>query len=268
MRKWWTSVLAAFSRNSPMSDARRYAPSAERNSEPISQALARLNFGGPASQSADVLEIASGTGQHAACLARLFPHVTIWPTEYGGGSAGPEATEYGSLAPVFASIEGHCDGLPNVKKPIELDAGADRWPADVEAVRFAAMYACNVCHISPYSVTEGLFAGAGRLLTPSGGLFIVRSRLNCRAALPCQRCASYVLLLPVPFTQYGPFMVDGAHTAPSNEAFDERLRAQNAEWGVRDCSALAELAQAHGLSLTERVSMPANNFVLCFRRES
>ena len=47
---------------------------------------------------------------------------------------------------------------------------------------------------------------------------------------------------------YGPFTVDGQHTAPTNEAFDARLKAQNAEWGVRDTATLAAFATRHGLS--------------------
>ena len=96
-----------------------------------------------------------------------------------------------------------------------------------------------MCHISPYAVTEGLFAGAGRVLRPAGGLFI-----------------------------YGPFLVNGEHTAPSNVEFDARLRAQDPQWGVRDSTALVGLAAQHGLILVERVPMPANNFVLCFRKEA
>lgn len=223
---------------SAIEDPRRFSPSAERNKQPIVEVLARFP---PFSEQkpADCLEIASGTGQHASHLAMCFPHVTIWPTEYGGGSAGPEADAYGELAPVFASIEAHAEGLGNIRKPMALDAGASEWPAQIECNRFAAVFACNVCHISPYSVTEGIFAGAGRVLRPSGGLFI-----------------------------YGPFMVDGQHTAPSNVEFDARLRSQNPEWGVRDATELVALASKHGLAFRERVAMPANNCVMCFSKEN
>ena len=63
-------------------------------------------------------------------------------------------------------------------------------------------------------------AGAGRLLRDGGRLFV-----------------------------YGPFKRDGAHTAPSNAAFDASLRAENPDWGVRDVADLDALAQAAGLSL-------------------
>ena len=67
---------------------------------------------------------------------------------------------------------------------------------------------------------------------------------------------------------YGPFMIDGKHTAPSNEAFDVRLRGQNSEWGVRDTAVLAALAATHGLQMLDMVSMPANNSMLVFVKSS
>ena len=80
-----------------------------------------------------------------------------------------------------------------------------------------------------------LIAGAGRLLRPGGRLFI-----------------------------YGPFKRDGAHTAPSNAAFDASLRAENPAWGVRDVSDIAALAADAGLNGPEIMPMPANNLVLAF----
>jgi hypothetical protein len=65
---------------------------------------------------------------------------------------------------------------------------------------------------------------------------------------------------------YGPFMRDGAHTAPSNEAFDGSLRARNREWGVRDVADIARVGAGHELSLRDIVEMPANNLSLVFGR--
>jgi len=95
----------------------------------------------------------------------------------------------------------------------------------------------NVIHIAPWRVAQGLFAGAGRLLQPDGRLFL-----------------------------YGPFMRDGAHTAPSNAAFDASLRAQDPAWGVRDLAAVSALADLNGLVLSKIVEMPANNLTLVFAR--
>lgn len=215
-----------------------HAPSADRNKAPIATVLGRYPPFSDAAKSSCCLEIASGTGQHVAHFASTFPKCVFQPTEYSGGSAGPEAPAYGALDPVFASIVAHSGGLGNVLKPVELDAAAAAWPIESSDTPWDAVYACNVCHISPMAVTDGLLAGAGRVLTRgTGHLFI-----------------------------YGPFMVDGQHTAPSNEAFDQRLRGQNAEWGVRDVAELAQRGAAHGLELVAREEMPANNFVIVLRR--
>ena len=124
-------------------------------------------------------------------------------------------------------------GLANLHAPLRIDLLDANWDAACPFDRLVAIVAINVVHISPWRVSENLFAGAARRLGPDGRLFV-----------------------------YGPFKVDGAHTAPSNEAFDATLRAQNAEWGVRDMRDLAALAAAHGLRITETVPMPANNFTL------
>lgn len=217
------------------------APSAERNKEPIAQVLAKHTpFSDPATP-ATCLEIASGTGQHAAHLATRFPHVVWQPTEFVGGSAGPEAPAYGDLAPVFASIVAYCGGMKNVREPLALDASQPSWPEPVETATFDAIFVCNVLHISPFDVTEGLLAGAARLLAPGTGTLAV----------------------------YGPFMVDGKHTSESNDAFSQRLQSQNSAWGVRDSTAIAELAASKfGLEMIAREAMPANNFVLVFRRKA
>ena len=65
---------------------------------------------------------------------------------------------------------------------------------------------------------------------------------------------------------YGPFQQSGQHTAPSNAAFDESLRARNPEWGVRDVTDVAQLAGRKGLELAEQIAMPANNLSVVFRR--
>jgi hypothetical protein len=94
-----------------------------------------------------------------------------------------------------------------------------------------------MAHISPWGATLGLVAGAGRLLRGGGVLFF-----------------------------YGPFMRDGAHTAPSNEAFDVALKSRNSEWGVRDIADIARAGAGHELSLRDIVEMPANNLSLVFVR--
>jgi hypothetical protein len=92
-------------------------------------------------------------------------------------------------------------------------------------------------HIAPWAATEALIGGAARVLA-SGG----------------------------PLCLYGPFRRGGRHTAPSNEAFDQSLRARNPEWGVRDLDEVERCARRRGFELAEVVSMPANNFTVVVTR--
>jgi hypothetical protein len=195
----------------------RSAPSTARNREPILHVLQpRLP------QRGLVLEIAAGAGEHAVFCAAALPHMDWLPTD-----ADPEA-----LASIAAWRE-HA-GLANLLPPLRLDAAApDAWP-----VRQAdAVVSINMIHISPWASTEGLMAGAGRLLPAGGALFL-----------------------------YGPFIESDVRTTPSNLAFDESLKMRNPAWGVRHLDEVAGVAAAHGLALVERIEMPANNLTLVFRK--
>lgn len=123
-------------------------------------------------------------------------------------------------------------GLANILPPREIDASADDWGID----NVQAVLCSNMIHIAPWSATLGLIAGAGRLLAARQPLFL-----------------------------YGPFKRGGKHGAPSNQAFDESLRARNPEWGVRDLDEIAALAEDRGFALDEIVEMPVNNLSVIFR---
>ncbi len=125
--------------------------------------------------------------------------------------------------------------LANLNAPIALDVRDEPW--DVPST-LAGIVCINMIHIAPWEAAEALFAGAGKRLAHDGVLYL-----------------------------YGPYRRDGAHTAPSNAAFDEQLRATDARWGVRDLEAVEALGRGAGLSLQEVGPMPANNFSLVFRRE-
>lgn len=195
---------------------KRYAPATERNRDAILAVLTRVLPPGGL-----VLEIASGSGEHAVYFARALPAHVWQPSDL-------DPTARASI--VAWSAE---SGLPNLRAPLELDAAAPEWPS----VAPAAIVCINMVHISPWASACGLFAGASRVLPPGGVLFL-----------------------------YGPFRMGGAFTAPSNEAFDASLRAQDPRWGVRDVEDLTSLARDNGLALEEVVDMPANNHSLVFRR--
>jgi hypothetical protein len=196
-------------------DVKRHAPATERNREPILAVLRRV-----LSDRSLVLEIASGSGEHAAYFAAALPQLRWQPSDRD-----PSA---------LASIEAwRADtALPNLEAPISLDVCAARWPLP----RAAAIVCINMIHISPWSASVALFEGAARLL-----------------------CAG------APLVTYGPYRF-GGRTAPSNDAFDASLRAQDPSWGVRDVDDLTTLARGAGFELEETVAMPANNHTLIWRR--
>jgi hypothetical protein len=170
-----------------------------------------------------VLEIASGTGEHATFFATALPNLRWQPSDIEGES----------LASIAAWTQ--TERTPNVCAPLGLDVTEHPWPIPV----VDAIFTANMIHIAAWSACLGLMRGAGAHLG-GGGVLVV----------------------------YGPFKIDGAHTAPSNAAFDLDLRRRNATWGVRDLADVIEAAHGQGLTFEERVGMPSNNQALVFRREA
>src|SRR5258705_2205876 len=127
------------------------SPAVARNRDPILAVLRRVL---PAQGT--VLEIASGTGEHAAYFAAALPHITWQPTD-------PDAEARGSIAAHRAAAQ-----LPNLKAPLALDACAPSWPV----ARAEAVVSINMIHIAPWAAAEGLMASARRLLSPGGVLYL------------------------------------------------------------------------------------------------
>ena len=200
----------------PQAALRQHSPSAERNREPI---LAVLRTVLPAT--GRVLEIASGTGQHAVCFAGALPGLDWQPSDL-------DAQARASIAAWVAHA-----GLANVRAPLALDVHQPDWGVDA----LDAVACINMIHISPWSAAQALFAGAGSRLVDGGVLYL-----------------------------YGPYKRGGAHTSPSNDAFDRQLRSRDPAWSVRDMEAVIALGAAAGLECDEPIAMPANNFSLVFRR--
>ncbi|MBN3754533.1 DUF938 domain-containing protein [Paraburkholderia sp. Tr-20389] len=200
----------------PDPNQRQHAPATERNREPILAVLERVL---PATGT--VLEIASGTGQHAIHFAAALPQLVWQPSD-------PDEDSRASIAAWTTH-----SGLANVRAPLALDVRDASWGIDAAD----AVVCINMIHISPWESAQGLMSGAGRLLGPGSVLFL-----------------------------YGPYRRGGAHTAPSNAAFDAQLQSRNPAWGVRDMEAVVALADAAGFDGDEAVAMPANNFSLVFRK--
>jgi len=229
-------------------DHRLYAPATARNRDPIRDVL--MDVLPPTGL---VLEVASGSGEHAVHLATAFPHLIFQPSD-------PSETARRSIAAWIAET-----GLGNLRQPIELDArlsgdetvhagtaGAettdtgttDTGTTGAETARKTwaidaadALLCINMIHISPWPATIGLILRAAAILPPGAPLYL-----------------------------YGPYKQGGQHTAPSNAAFDASLRARNDAWGVRDLEAVAALAAAAGFSEPQVIEMPANNLSVIFRR--
>ncbi|MEM1310810.1 MAG: DUF938 domain-containing protein [Cyanobacteria bacterium P01_H01_bin.153] len=207
-------------------DHRQYAPATERNREPIRSVLTQHL---PAAGT--ILEIASGTGQHAAFLAAQFPSHYWLPSD-------PNPIARDSIRSWRQTA-----ALPNLGEPLDLDVTQSQWVSTVATwqqknsatAEIRAIVNVNMIHISPWSACEGLFAGAADILSTGDVLYM-----------------------------YGPFMRAGQHTAPSNQAFDRSLRSQNPDWGVRDLDAVRDLAQNQRFALAAVIAMPANNFSLIF----
>ena len=127
------------------------SPAADRNKGPIlAELLQRLPASGRA------LEVAAGTGQHAAHFAAALPGWQWLPTE-------PDA----AMLPVIAA---RCAGLPNVAPPQVLDVRSPDWP--VAPASLDALYCANMIHIAPWACGEALLRGAGRHLRMGGWLLV------------------------------------------------------------------------------------------------
>lgn len=135
----------------PAAGARRSAPAALRNREPIAEVLADwLPSRGL------VLEIASGTGEHAAFFAERFPALDWQPTDIHSDA----------LSSIAAWRD--ASGLPNLRPPLPLDAASSDWPIE----RADAVLSINMVHISPWASALGLLDGAGRLLGSGAPLIL------------------------------------------------------------------------------------------------
>ncbi|MBP0005202.1 MAG: DUF938 domain-containing protein [Cyanobacteria bacterium SBC] len=215
-------------------DDRQFAPATVRNREPILGGLRRV-----LPQRGTVLEVASGTGEHAVFFApRLKPR--FWLPSDPDPSSRVSIAAWRDYQPVETLLA-----------PIDLDTRDPEWAQVLRAANanarppvpelarspICSIVCINMIHIAPWSAGLGLMAGAGQILPPGGILYL-----------------------------YGPFKENGQHTSPSNVAFDSLLRDRDPSWGVRDLEQVVEAAAQQGLQWQETVEMPANNRSVVFCR--
>jgi len=192
-----------------------YSSAAERNRQPILDELMKL-----IPHNGSVLEIGSGTGQHAVFLTQKLPDLLWQPSDREENLAGLQARL-------------QAEGNTNILPPIKLDVLLDRWPDYC----YDAIFSANTAHIMPWRAVRAMFAGvSGRLESPGR------------------------------FCLYGPFNIDNRFTSPGNAQFDARLRAEDSRMGIRDIGVLEAMAEMYAMELEFRISMPANNFILVFKK--
>ena len=201
---------------------KRFAPATERNREPLLEVLKQH-----LPDNGTILEVAAGTGQHAAFFApRLTPRWWL-----------PTDLDEANIASIAAWREEA--GASNLLSPQTLDVLATRWSVEDSVLPepISAIVNINMVHISPWSCCEALFDGAARIIDAQA-----------------------------PVLMYGPFKRSDQHTAPSNAAFDQQLRAQDPHWGVRNLEDVINVAEACGFSCDVVIPMPANNLMVSFIR--
>ncbi len=195
-----------------MFEEKRFSQPCENNKQPILTELKR-----ELAEARKVLEIGSGTGQHAAWFANALPQLVWQPTDV--------QENHSSINAWVA--EANCS---NVLPPKPFFIGVDQWSFD----NIDAVFTANTAHIMQVEETLLMMREVSGNL-PQGGVFC----------------------------QYGPFKIDGNCTSESNLAFDISLRQQG-YGGIRDIEELA--LHAEQLTLTRRIAMPANNFLLVWRK--
>ena len=174
-----------------------------------------------------ILEVASGSGEHAVAFQSCFPEC-IWQ------ASDPNPTYRKSIS-AWIEYEGLNDVMP---KPLDLDVEQLPWRISAAISSDINVIVCiNMLHVSPWSSTKGLFRGAEACLAKGCTLFL-----------------------------YGPFKTHGQHTSQSNIFFDELIREKNKDWGIRNIEDVEELAHEFRFKMSFLIDMPANNFSAIFSK--
>jgi hypothetical protein len=197
-------------------------PSTARNRQPILDVLRRV-----LPDPCTLLEIASGSGEHALFFTSELPGLTIQPSD-------PDPAARASVDAWRADVGAH-----RIRAALDIDVSVAGWPDDVMAAGATvdAILAVNMIHIAPREATRGLLAGAGMLLQAGA-----------------------------PLVLYGPWRRANVVTAASNEAFDHQLRSRDPRFGLRHLEEVMVEANEAGFALEDVVEMPSNNLTVVFQR--
>ena len=205
-------------------DNRLFFPATERNRDSIAEVLSRILL-----KRGYILEIGSGSGEHAIKFQKCFPELT-WQ------SSDPELIHRKSISSWIEHEE------LNFKMPQPLDIDVEKIPWEIPSEllnSIQGIISINMIHIASWNCTKSLFNESGKLL--KNGQFLML---------------------------YGPFKIAGKHISQSNELFDISLKMQNESWGVRDLGEVSEEANKNDFIQEELIRMPANNFTVIYRKVS
>ena len=184
-----------------------------------------------------VLEVGTGTAQHAVYFSQNLPHLTWQPSDQADYIEGIEA----QLAFSRSASNRNSLKLEKLKDPLVLDVTLP-WPIPVaDSQSFSsidAIFTANTLHIMAAEMVEAFFRGVGEHLKAKGNLCI-----------------------------YGPFNYEGSYTSESNAQFDIWLAQRDSRSAIRHFEWVVELARQHGLVIVSDFTMPANNRLLHFVKE-
>ena len=201
-----------------------FSAAADRNKEAIGDALAPYLATG--SDEINVLEIGSGTGQHANYLSNRFAHLNWQMTDRQQS---------------IDALNKMCSSTSHLMAPVELEVSAcEKDPGLLSGLshqQYPFIYSSNTAHIMSVEEVGSMFSIVGKLLSTNGI-----------------------------FALYGPFKIDDEHTSESNRQFDQSLRLEKPHMGIRDKGELKRLASSLGLRLYQDIPMPANNRLLLWQQ--
>ena len=205
-------------------DNRLFFPATERNKDSIAEVLSRILL-----KKGYILEIGSGSGEHAIKFQKCFPELT-WQ------SSDPELVHRESIS---SWIE-HEELNFQMPQPLDIDVEKIPWEIPSELLNsIQGIISINMIHIASWNCTKSLFKESGNLL--KNGQFLML---------------------------YGPFKIGGMHISQSNKLFDISLKMQNESWGVRCLEEVSEEAKKNDFIEEELIRMPANNFSVIYRKGS
>jgi len=203
-----------------------YYPASDRNKQAIGDALAETF-----ANVTDVLEIGSGSGQHAVYLCKRFSHLQ-WQVS--------DQPQY--LEGLRANVEQ--SGCKNIRLPLELDVSSydingrdSNGGADADNAEYSFAYSANTAHIMSLEEVAATFSVISHCLKSDG-------------------C----------YGLYGPFKENGLHNSDGNAEFDLMLQAEDSKKGIRDIAELEVMAEAHGMVLQNQIAMPSNNRILLWSK--